>query len=164
MTILRAISSCIFVLGCGPDTTDTTDTSTDNTGDEQVVADAEDVPWANMNREQRLAFMQQTVTPVMQTLFQEFDEDAFADFGCPTCHGADMEQVDFAMPNGIAPLDPTQLGVIFASEEPMAQFMSQRVWPRMTELLQAQPYNPETHEGFGCLGCHATATPADTAE
>lgn len=125
-------------------------------GDQAAAAEAP-VAWADMSHEQRGAFMAETVMPEMQAMFQEFDGERFAEFNCATCHGENAREVNFEMPNGVAPLDPAQIPGMFQSDQPMAQFMTQRVWPRMAELLQEPPYNPETHEGFSCLHCHATA-------
>ena len=116
-----------------------------------------DVVWADMNQEQRFEFMQNTVVPEMQALFQETDPERYSDFGCATCHGEGAQEVGFSMPNGIAPLRHEDLGAIFQSEEPMAQLMAQRVWPRMAELLSEEPFDPETGAGFSCMRCHATA-------
>ncbi len=154
--------SCLLMLAsCGGDGASAGDGADGDTttGGEDLSGGAvvAEVAWGEMNRAQRLAFMQQTVLPEMRAMFQEHDPERFADFGCPTCHGPTMQDVDFAMPNGIAPLDPTQIGAMFQSEQPMAQFMTQRVWPRMAELLQEPPYDPETHEGFACMNCHGTA-------
>lgn len=128
-----------------------------------AAADASAAPqvaWADMTPQQKGEFMQQRVMPVMREMFQAHDAHRFEHFTCATCHGANAREVNFHMPNGIAPLDPTQIPGMFASQDPMHVFMTQRVWPRMTELLGAQPYNPETHQGFGCLGCHGMRTPA----
>ena len=113
--------------------------------------------WRDMNDEQRGAYMRETVMPEMRAMFQEHDAERFADFGCATCHGENAREVGFHMPNGVAPLDPSRLGAIFASEQPMAQFMTQRVWPRMAELLGEPPFDPATGAGFSCFNCHATA-------
>lgn len=112
------------------------------------------VAWATMNHEQKMEYMEHTVMPEMTRMFQEFDGHRFERFTCGTCHGANARAVNFHMPNGIAPLDPSRIPAMFASQDRMEVFMTQRLWPRMTELLGAQRYNPETHQGFGCLGCH----------
>ena len=116
-----------------------------------------DLAWADVPPEQRGQWMAEVVVPAMQPLFQETDPERFADFGCATCHGATGQDVHFEMPNGIAPLNPADVGAMFQSEQPMAQLMVQQVWPRMTELLGEQPHNRETNEGFGCFSCHGTA-------
>ena len=154
------LGCCVCLLaGCGgaEDADGPTTEETSTGGEEQSSASTTELAWEDMDRPQRLAFMQETVMPEMQAMFQEHDAERFAEFSCATCHGDNMQEADFAMPNGVAPLDPAQLGAMFASEQPMAQFMTQRVWPRMAELLQEAPYDPETHAGFGCLNCHATA-------
>jgi hypothetical protein len=113
--------------------------------------------WADMDQEARGRFMATVVLPEMQTMFQEFNAEEYADFSCETCHGANAREVEFRMPNGLAPLDPESVPAMFQSTQPMAQFMTQRVWPRMAEMLQMQPYDPETHQGFSCFNCHATS-------
>ena len=115
------------------------------------------VPWPQMNHEQKMEYMQGTVMPEMRRMFQAHDAQRFARFTCGTCHGANAREVNFRMPNGIAPLNPASIPGMFQSQDPMHVFMTQRLWPRMTALLGAQPYNPQTHQGFGCLGCHGMA-------
>ena len=154
------LGCCVWLLtGCGgaQEADGPTAEETSTGGEEQSSGSTAELAWEDMDRPQRLTFMQETVMPEMQAMFQEQDAERFADFGCATCHGDNMQEADFVMPNGVAPLDPAQLGAMFASEQPMAQFMTQRVWPRMAELLQEAPYDPQTNAGFGCLNCHATA-------
>jgi hypothetical protein len=113
------------------------------------------IPWAEQTREQRLEYMGNVVYPKMKALFQGYDAEAFADFKCKHCHGDDMEQVDFKMPNGLVPFpkdDVWQAAV--AQDEDAAKFMAEQVVPAMAELLGQAPYDPETHQGFGCLNCH----------
>lgn len=124
-------------------------------GGEQVAAPASE--WADMNRDERLVYMQTTVNPEMQAMFQQFDGERFADFGCATCHGPNMVEADFAMPNGVAPLNPSHIPAMFASDQPMAVFMTREVWPRMAELLGEPLYGEENTSGFSCMHCHATA-------
>lgn len=149
-----SLSMLAFVLSaCGGEApASSTPPQQSTTGDEHVASS-----WPDMNRAQRFAYMQDVVLPEMATLFQEFDGETYADFSCANCHGADAEAVGFEMPNGLAPLNPAAIPAMFASEEPVAVFMTQRVWPKMTELLDEAPYNPETQQGFSCLNCHAIA-------
>ncbi len=163
MTAWRHVNVVVWmslVLACGGSDGTSTDDVEATTGDETAsspVEMPEPTDWADMDRPARLAFMQQQVMPELKSMFQEFDGERFAEFNCATCHGENMQEVDFAMPNGIAPLNPAHVPSMFQSEQPMAQFMVQRVWPRMTEMLGAEPYNPETQEGFGCFSCHGMA-------
>jgi hypothetical protein len=121
------------------------------------------VAWPQMNHEQKMEYMEHTVMPEMRRMFQEHDAQRFANFTCRTCHGANAREVNFHMPNGISPLNPAAIPGMFQSQDRMHVFMTQRLWPRMTELLGAQPYNPQTHQGFGCLGCHGMAGAAPAA-
>lgn len=146
----------VVMSGCGGGATTTSEEATETSGEpttgEEVAAT--EVSWAEMDHDQRAAFMRDTVMPEMQTMFQEHDAERFAQFNCATCHGQDAIDVSFEMPNGIAPLDPTHVPAMFESEQPMAVFMTRSVWPRMAEMLGQPPYDPETHEGFSCFNCH----------
>jgi len=112
------------------------------------------VSWPDMDDEQRRTYMKETVEPVMEELFQEFDPERFAEFGCRTCHGEDARDVGFEMPNGIAPLGPSTFGSEDPGVKAFSDFMKEKVAPAMVELLEAEPYDRETGEGFGCFGCH----------
>ena len=156
--------SLLAAVACGGGAADTAGDSQGSTGSEAASSGGEQassaeagasVAWDDMTPEQKGAFMKETVVPEMKALFQEHDPEHFADFGCKTCHGENPKEVGFEMPNGVAPLDPAQIGAIFQSDKPMAQLMTQRVWPRMAELLQKPQFNPETGEGFSCFHCHA---------
>ena len=152
------LASIAMASGCGGSPQDEEPVQEEQTaGDETTTTDeAGPIAWADMSMEQRGAFMNDTVMPEMRAMFQEFDGERYAEFNCSTCHGDNAQEVGFEMPNGLAPLDPSQIGAMFQSDQPMAQFMTQRVWPRMAELLQEEPFNPETGQGFSCLNCHAT--------
>jgi hypothetical protein len=39
----------------------------------------------------------------------------------------------------------------------VTKFMMERVAPEMAKLLNLPPYDPATHEGFGCFNCHTMA-------
>lgn len=137
-------------------TTEELDVAATTSGAEEV-----ELAWADMNREQRAGYMADVVMPRMAPIFQAYDAEAYADFSCATCHGDDAQDVGFRMPNGLHPLNPEHIPSFFESTDPdvqrVAQFMAGEVTPAMTELLGAQPYDPETHQGFSCMSCHATA-------
>jgi len=157
---MLAIAGVLTLAGCGGSSTEGEDTTEETTGGEEMAAEETplaEMAWADVPEDQRGRWMSEVVVPTMAPLFQEHDAERFADFGCATCHGEDAREVGFEMPNGLAPLDPQQVGAMFQSEQPMAQFMVQTVWPQMTELLGEAPFDPETGEGFSCFNCHATA-------
>lgn len=144
-------SSMLLLVSCGGGAAEPTSAEQGGSGGEAAAAAPS---WAQMDHAQRARFMAEVVVPEMRAIFQEVDAQRFADFGCPTCHGANAQEVSFAMPNGIAPLDRSNMQQYFESTEPIAVAMRERVWPRMGQLLGEPLYNPETHTGFSCFDCH----------
>jgi len=79
--------------------------------------------------------------------WDDLDFEQRLDFKCETCHGADMEAAEYAMPNGLftldnrgRPIEPTY------NSERVGEFMDDEVVPLAEDLLdQGQ---------FGCLSCH----------
>jgi len=116
---------------------------------------APDIPWEQKNRDQRMEWMGLEVLPAMEAAFQEFDAEGFAGFECQTCHGDNMQEVDFEMPNNLYSL-PRENAFQSAQEyDPaIAKFMAEVVVPKMAELLGTEPYNADSGKGFGCFGCH----------
>lgn len=114
--------------------------------------------WADFDREQRLQYMTQTVLPTMREIFVARDPQRYASFACESCHGADMLDVDYAMPNALfpLPLDGT-LDAARAQDEQMTQFMLDEVFPTMVELLDEDKYSEATGKGYRCVGCHLVA-------
>lgn len=120
-------------------------------------------PWASMNAHQKDEWMEQAVLPAMRALFREYDPQHFGSSRCSTCHGANARQVRFHMPNTLPALQPwgTPEARAQAERDPrMMAFMGQRVVPVMAELLGVERYNPQTHQGFGCMSCHPSAQAA----
>ena len=111
-------------------------------------------PWKDKSREQRMDWMGLAVFPKMRAIFQEHDA-SYAKLNCQTCHGSDMEMVDFKMPNSLFSL-PKANTLDWAKDydAKTTEFMSEQVVPEMAKLLDMQPYDAETGKGFGCFGCH----------
>jgi hypothetical protein len=42
----------------------------------------------------------------------------------------------------------------FADKPEMAKFMVSSVAPEMAQAMGMKPFDPQTHQGFGCGGCH----------
>ncbi len=127
-------------------------------GQQQAQAEepgAPNIPWAEKTHQQRQEFMGIYVFPKMKQVFQGKDAQAYAGFKCQTCHGDDMEAVNFKMPNDLYPL-PAENTIEAAKEydAEMTQFMMEQVVPTMVEVLGVQPYDPSTGQGFGCFSCH----------
>lgn len=153
---LVSIVTVLVLASCGGSSS-ATEGSGEGTGTTGGGETATRPAWDDMTPEQRGQFMADVVMPEMRAMFQEHDAARYAEFSCATCHGANAHDVGFHMPNGLAPLDPANIPAMFESTDPGAVFMTQRVWPRMAELIGEPLYDPATHEGFSCLNCHANA-------
>lgn len=126
----------------------------------EAPAEAKEAPaapaaWsASLTKEQKAAFMKQTVMPRMSKVFQAADPARYASFTCKTCHGPDFKDPDDFLPP--LTLKNDQL-TAFAEKPAVAKFMAEKVVPEMANILGQSPYDPKTHQGFGCAGCHAIA-------
>jgi hypothetical protein len=109
--------------------------------------------WASKNDEQRFGFMAAQVHPRMQKLFQEYKPESYAEFSCSNCHGAGMEQIDYAMPNqslyALPKAKPYDDAIDFDS--PIAVFMMTKVTPALQELFNAGEGEPTK---VTCFNCH----------
>jgi hypothetical protein len=118
---------------------------------------APEIPWANKTSDQKMEYMGLYVLPEMKKLFQGHDATAFSTFECQTCHGRDMEQVDFKLPNKLPPLpEPGTIEAAKAAQPELAAFMMNRVVPAMAKLLALEPRSAGNPKGFGCFDCHPT--------
>jgi hypothetical protein len=114
-------------------------------------------PWKDKTREQRMDWMGIAVLPKMRRLFIEQDSEKYEDFACQTCHGKDMELVDFEMPNHLFALAANDtLGQAKEYDEKTTDFMLGAVVPEMAKLLDQEAFTLESQAGFGCAGCHPT--------
>lgn len=127
------------------DTTSEAATSSEGGGATQAQ-----LAWADMNREQRMEYMGLAVLPEMKKVFQAADPEGYKDFKCQTCHGADMQAVDYKMPNGLFALtQPDPMPDALEYDAKTAQFMAEQVTPKMAELLGGEP-----GKTFTCFNCH----------
>ena len=113
--------------------------------------------WKDMSKEERATFMKKTVMPRMKAEFVAFDAKEYGEMNCATCHGDGAKDKSFKMPNPKLPkLVATEEGFkkLSADHPDMMKFMGQKVVPDMAGLLGVAPYNPQTHQGFGCFACH----------
>lgn len=117
------------------------------------------VTYANMDFEERVAFMNEVVLPEMQPVFERFDAK-FAGMSCATCHGDGASDGTYAMPNPQLPrLPPSEEAFAEYLEDPeharWSQFMIDDVWPQMADLLELPMFDPvDRPMGFSCSNCH----------
>jgi hypothetical protein len=117
-----------------------------------------ETPWKDMSREQRMDWMAVAVFPKMRQLFREQDSEKYEEFACQTCHGTQMERVDFKMPNDLFALEKADtIDRAKEYDEKATDFMLGAVVPEMAKLLDMDAYTLENQTGFGCMGCHPTA-------
>jgi cytochrome c553 len=117
---------------------------------------APEVPFKHKTRDEKRAFMAARVEPEMRHLFQGFDAKGFSGFGCATCHGPDMEVVDFKMPNSLYALpEKDTIAEAKSYDEKTATFMMEHVVPTFAKLLSEKPGTPEDpSHGVTCFTCH----------
>ena len=111
--------------------------------------------WAAKTLEQRFGFMAAQVHPIMTRLFVEYDPDK-AGFDCTNCHGSNMEQIDYEMPNkalyGLPKERPYDDAIDF--DDKIAVFMMTKVTPTLQELFN-KGEGPRTK--VSCFTCHPAA-------
>lgn len=130
--------------------------------EEAALVGPPQVAWADMTRPQRGKYMKEVVTPKMKALFQAYDPDQFATFGCKTCHGKDAKARHFEMPAPDLPTLPATQAAFhqLALEQPQVmKFMGEQVKPQMAALLGLEEENPQSPKPntFGCSNCHVVA-------
>jgi hypothetical protein len=117
--------------------------------------------WEEMSQDEKGRFMAEAVVPYMRELFREYDPEAYASFGCATCHGPDMSARGFAMPStGLLALHPSgsdEQRAVVAEQPRMTRFMFNHVVPAMRTMLGQPELDPATGEGFSCYTCHPHA-------
>lgn len=107
---------------------------------------------ANMTKDQQIAFMKEKVMPAMAPVFQGHDPKAFEKFGCETCHGPEYKTPTEYLPS--LTLKDGNL-TCFADDPVTSKWMAEQVVPAMAAAMGLPAYDPATHQGFGCAGCHA---------
>lgn len=166
MKLLAALSLVLAACGSSPQSTTTpTDPSTPTNPQEGASSGSAatvvlpDVPFADLDQDQRKAFMKQKVMPMMKPIFQNHDAKNFAKFGCNTCHGEQVKQGHFDMPNPKLPkLDFNDLSEFKKAD---LEWMGKEVMPTMGKILNLPLYSKDNPKGFGCLACHTVKEKGD---
>lgn len=148
-----AFTIAMLAAACGSKTPATT--TPGGEGSAAPVAALPDVPFEQLDHDQKIRFMKETVVPEMAPLFQAHDPKEFAEFGCKTCHGPGAEKGEFHMPTADLPQLDFNDTSKFKKED--LEWMGKVVKPKMAALLKEAEYSPENPNGFGCLHCHTAA-------
>ncbi len=100
----------------------------------------------------KAAFMKAIINPQSKALFAAHDPAKYGDFGCKTCHGPNMAP----HPSKFLPHLTFKDGNIveFATKPAISKFMAEKLTPAMAAAFGKPPFDPKTHQGFGCGGCH----------
>jgi hypothetical protein len=107
---------------------------------ERAVEVLPDVPFADLDREQRIQLMKTHVVPAMTPVFQRHEPTKFAVVDCKTCHA----EGNWQMPNAELPqLDLSDLGEFDPRD---VEWMKTEVIPAMRGVLR----DPELR----CGRCH----------
>jgi hypothetical protein len=143
--VLMAV--CLLVAACG------------SGEDGESAAEPKPIAYKDMTFAQREAFMTDVVLPKMKETFVAFDTK-FEAMDCKTCHGNGATDGSYAMPSPqIAVLPSTEEAFAEYVKDPeharWSQFMLDKVWPQMADLLQVDKFDPATNmPGFSCSNCH----------
>ncbi len=149
MSFLR---SCCPVLGCFVVLACSNPKGAETPG---IQLGAPGTSWAAKNVEQRFGYMAAQVHPVMSKVFIDYDPDNVG-FDCSNCHGSEMEQVDYSMPNKALYALPKNRPYDDAIDydDKIAVFMMTKVTPSLQELLN-KGEGPPTK--VSCFTCHPTS-------
>jgi hypothetical protein len=153
MKLLVAFALVLAACGSSPQPTTTPTPPKEGQGDgASATVVLPDVPFADLDHDQRIAFMKQKVMPAMKPIFQNHDAKDFASFSCKTCHGEQAKDGHFDMPNPKLPkLDFNDLSE-FKKED--LEWMGKEVMPTMGKILNLPLHSKDNPKGFGCLNCH----------
>lgn len=152
---MRAILLVALIAACGGKSTPATTTTT-AAPTETAAKPLPDVPFDQLDQDQRAQFMKEKVVPAMKPVFQNHDPKMFADFGCKTCHGKEAENGHFDMPNADLPkIGQSTDWSQFKKEN--IDWMKDEVKPAMAKVMNEPEWSPENPKGFGCGACHPAA-------
>jgi hypothetical protein len=153
---MRAILFVALIAACGGKSTTTT-TPTPPAGPTEAAAKPlPDVPFDQLDQDQRAQFMKEKVVPAMKPVFQNHDPKAYAEFGCKTCHGKEAEKGHFDMPNADLPkIGKTTDWSKFETKD--VDWMKDEVKPAMAKVMNMPEWTPENPKGLGCTACHPAA-------
>jgi hypothetical protein len=153
---MRAVLLAALIAACGGKSSAPTTPSSSTSTSEAPLPPLPNVPFDQLDQDQRAQFMKETIVPAMKPVFQNHDPRRFAEFGCKTCHGKEADLGHFDMPNMELPkIGKSTDWSRFKKED--IDWMKSEVKPTMAKLLEQPEWTPENPKGFGCTECHPAA-------
>jgi hypothetical protein len=129
----------LFVLGC-------------KVGKETTV-NGFDKRWDQLSKGDKTTYMIEVVEPQMRKEFQRHFPERFADFGCPTCHGAGADDGTYAMPNPNLP-HLRQAG-FYREHRKASPQITKFMWNDVDKSMAEMLGKTAGHAGeFDCRSCH----------
>jgi cytochrome c551/c552 len=128
--------------------------ATSATGGGETPAPAAKSGFDALSADKKVEVMATKVVPNVGKLFKEHDSAKFGKFGCATCHGPKKDQDPKAFLPKLT-LSNGGFEKLAKAKPEMVKFMAEKVTPAMASALGEKPFDPATHTGFGCNGCHA---------
>lgn len=155
------VSATLLAAACGttppattpPEGTASPDASGAPTASPSGAPVASPAAWRDdLSMQEKAAFMKEHVVPPLTTAFQAGDAKKYATVGCKTCHGPSLKDTKEALPHLV--MKDGKL-TCFAEQPEVSKYMAEKIVPAMATALGKPAYDPATHQGFGCAGCHA---------
>ena len=146
--MVKHVALILCLAACGSKSSPTTSPT------QQATVTLPDLPFDELDHDQKAEFMKQKVLPAMEPVFKNHDPEEFAEFTCKTCHGAQAAQGHFDMPN--TELPKLNFNDMSKWKPEDLEWMQNEVKPTMAKLLSRPEFTPENPTGFGCQSCHTT--------
>ena len=149
---MKYLALLLFVAACGSKAAPATTTTTQP----EATAALPDVPFDQLDHDQKIEFMKQKVVPAMEPIFKGHDPKEFAEFGCVTCHGKQAMEGHFDLPT--ADLPKLNFKDMSKYKKEDLEWMGGQVKPTMAKLLGRPEFDPNAPDpkAFGCQNCHMT--------
>ena len=160
--LFALVSVSILAAACGspppattpPEGTAAPDASGAPTASPSGTPAAAPAAWRDdLSMQEKAAFMKAHVVGPLGEAFKAGDAKKYtAGVNCTTCHGPQLKDTKEALPH--LTLKDGKI-TSFAEAPEVSKYMAEKIVPAMASALGKAPYDPATHQGFGCAGCHA---------
>jgi len=151
LLLLALIVPTLLLSACTTGSGDDDDASGD---DDDSTPYEQPGPYADMDFDQRVEYMEEVVLPEMAQAFWDYDPVEYEDFSCESCHGENAEADEYEMPSGIAPLRFPTPADATEWERDTREWMDDFVKPRMAELTDQEEWAQNNPDGMRCTSCH----------